>query len=438
MSFPSQHLAVVASILIAGAASSVAAATELTVGTGTKSRGENHTKPVVTSNDAKSIELRTAYGKSANANLAESQRQLSAKPVSGGQSYPIISSLLSQIPQIWQAALDSPIRRDDAPPARQPMFLRFAVEPEVVPADLVHVHISADYLRQCVERAIERHNAVSDVILGTQINGWATTVGRTGAQLEAGDERALLSVTFAGTIRSRTVGTNGPAVLHSYSETLFEARSRLVLASAGVYAVPANTTARTSTTTYDIESTLPGLRGRIVERAAWRKSSELRSRADQIAAQRAANRISTALNQEMKQAADGIERTLIENICKLAAAHNGKPSMHFSSTHDYLHLVMRRPGATDDHWEPPAIEGSPYVSVRIHRLVVRQAMTDTQMTAALRTVLAGLIMAQSDQQGLTARTGKALDFDIQWSDDRNWMIIDYWLNRRAPAKLAKK
>jgi hypothetical protein len=246
----------------------------------------------------------------------------------------------------------------------------------------------------------------------------------------------MLHVTFTGTIRSRTVGTHGPAILHNYGETVFDARSHLVFAPGGVYATPATASARTSTHTYDIDSTLPGLRGRIVERAAWRKSTDLRSQADQIAAQKAAHRVADALNQEMKRAAGNIQQALVENIRKLAADQQGQPSVHFRSTPDYLHLILRRPGAADDDLDPPAVEGNPHIAVRVHRSVVRQALSDTQMAALLRPLMTGLVASNGTPQVRTADSADP-SYDIQWSPDRKWMLIDYHVDRR-PASLAKK
>lgn len=446
MLFQPRRLAVITSLLVAGTTGASGASPELTYRTWTDSVGEKHAKAAVTDFDGKTVKLRKANGKLAivkpadlseadRAYLANWQRRAAVTPSArGGQSFPIVNGMFSQLKK---ATLGSAGKGQESSPGTPPMFPLLAAEPAVLPADLVHVRVSADYLRQRVERAIERQNAVNDVILGTQINGWATTVGRTGIKLEPSNDRALLNVTFAGTIRSRTVGSNGPAILHSYGETVFEARSRLTFENGGVRVTPATANARTNTTTSDIESTLPGLRGRIVERVAWRKSSEMRGQADHIAAQRASNRIAAALNQEMKQAAAGIEKALVENIRKLADEHDGKPSVHFRSTPEYLHLIMRRAGAADDDLEPPAVVGNPHISVRVHRMVVRNALSDTQLAGVLRPLMTGLITSKNTPQVLTADDADP-GFDIQWSADRNWMMIDYRLDRKTPANLAKK
>lgn len=445
MSLQPRRFAVVAWLLVVGAISTFAASPELTFRTWTDRGGEIRATAAVANFDGKTVKLRNANGTlesvqvselsaADQAYLADLQRQQAAKPASGRQSLPIVTGVFSQLKQAVQGP---PNGGDNKIPGKPRLFPLPAAEPEVVPADLVHVRVSADYLRQRVERAVERQNAFSDEILGTQVQVWATTIGRTGVKLESSDERALLSVTFAGIIGSRTVGTNGTAILHGCGETLFEARSRLVFGAAGVHATPAAAMARTSTTTHDIESTLPGLRGRIVERAARRKSNELRPVADQIAANHAARRIATALNQELKQAAAGIERTLVDNIGKLAAQQNGKPSIHFRSTPEYLHLVMRRAGAAEDDLHPPAVQGNPHISVRVHRLVVGQAISDPQWIDVLQPLMTGLLASKGGQKVLTSRTADP-GFDIQWSADRNWMMIDYRLEGQSPANLAKK
>ena len=132
---------------------------------------------------------------------------------------------------------------------------------------------------------------VVDEILGTRLSGRARTLGATELLLDTRPDRLIATVVFAGKIDMRTQGTNGPVVLHSTGQTHFQATKRIVITQSGMTFEPAKATAETSCTTERVEPSLPGLRGRIAERIAWRQIAETQADVDRIAAQHAEQRI---------------------------------------------------------------------------------------------------------------------------------------------------
>lgn len=321
-----------------------------------------------------------------------------------------------------------------------PNFPLLAPPPDVMPARLVHIRVSRRLLEQNIERAVVRDHAVVDNILGTSLHGYAQTVATTTLNLGDNPNQAVFDIVFAGTVNTQTRGVNGPVVLHGSATTPFYATKRLMLSAEGMRMSPTVTQARTASVTHDIETTLPGLRGRIAERVAWRRSAERRSEADDIASQHAAARIRDEFDKEVQLTVARIEKVLIEGTRDLPTEFaGGRPSIHFSSTAKHLDIVMHRPQATAEEIAvvPPAIDGDPSLAVRAHRVVVRHALSTTRLKQMVQTLLTGL---RSDPTVKTIKTAapEAVAIELKWSPDRNWLLLDHidvQSARKAPKRV---
>jgi hypothetical protein len=320
--------------------------------------------------------------------------------------------------------------------AEAPTFPLLAPAPDIMPARLVHIRVSRRLLEQNIEKVVVRQHPVVDNILGTSLRGNARTSATTTLSLLDNPNQAVFDVVFSGVVKSQTRGVNGPVVLHGSATTPFYAAKRLVLNANGMSMSPTVTQARTSSVTHDIDSTLPRLRGRIAERVAWRRSSEMRSEADAIASQHAAARIRTEFDKEVQQNIARIERILVEGTRDLPLEfENGAPSIHFSSTPKHLDIVMHRPEATPEEIAqvPPAVDGDPLLAIRAHRVAVRQALTKTALKQMVQNLLGGL---RADSKLKTVKTAapEVVAFEIKWSPDRNWLIFDHFDQPGQPRK----
>lgn len=308
-----------------------------------------------------------------------------------------------------------------------PTFPLLAPPPDVMPARLVHIRISKRLLEQNIERSVVRDNAVVDNILGTSIRGHAHTVATTTLALQDNPNQAVFDVVFSGIVTTQSRGTNGPVVLHSTATTPFYAAKRLTLNPNGMRMSPTVTQARTSSSTNQIDTMLPGLRGRIAERVAWRRSSESHSEADAIASQHAAERIRSEFDKEVQLTVARIEKILVEGTRDLPMEfENERPKIHFSSTAKHLNIVMHRPNATAEElaMAPPLIDGDPALAVRAHRVVVRQALGTARLKQMMEDLLGGLRTAATVQTVKMA-TAEPRALELKWSRDRNWLILDH-------------
>ncbi len=136
---------------------------------------------------------------------------------------------------------------------------------------------------------------ITDVILGTRICGTVQTVGRVDAELGNTGQYASIDVLMLGTAYSRTVGYNGPAIIHSAGVTGLGGRKRLILDQYGMRSIPADSNARTRTTINGVSVTskfLPGL----IQKIANKRVYESKSQAEAIASRRAEAKLNARMD----------------------------------------------------------------------------------------------------------------------------------------------
>jgi hypothetical protein len=189
---------------------------------------------------------------------------------------------------------------------------------------------------------VVEQSPVDQVILNTRVRGTAQTSARPAVKLQEDPQRASLQVVFTGVTNSKTVGRNGPAILHSRSQTRFTATKQVVFTPGrGFEAQPAQVDADTLTVTDDIQSTRGGWLGRLVVRRAWKKVAENKPLSTEIARQRAMAHIAEAFDRkiddllvEWNRAAD-----LRETLAVLRDG-DGSPGYCCRSTKDYVEFAL--------------------------------------------------------------------------------------------------
>jgi hypothetical protein len=107
--------------------------------------------------------------------------------------------------------------------------------------------------------------------------------------------------------------------------------------------------------------------------------------------------------------------------------------MCYRSTPEYLEMVLRSQDAAAVATVPePNFDGDFDIAIRVHRAVVRNALTDPTVRKAIQPLLAGLMPLQvagqfRNPEVLTATASKAdaPEFHVAWSDDQDWIEIDF-------------
>lgn len=169
------------------------------------------------------------------------------------------------------------------------------------------------------------HDGDVDIeVLGTRAVGRSTTSGTLHIALDERSREPLLTITFSGTSRGRTVGANGPAILYCSSTTRFECSRRITFnLEQGFVARPSVVQSKTQYTVDAVGSSQPGLRGRIVRRVAWRRERSSHGQATNIVARETQRELRRGFEQSVDEYLAGLNSQL-KDVRQLALATNDK------------------------------------------------------------------------------------------------------------------
>jgi hypothetical protein len=194
-----------------------------------------------------------------------------------------------------------------------------AVDREVLPdvsatqgaRPVVILRLSSALITAQLDPGLDMELPIAEEVLGTPVSGTARMVGEPSVHLEPSGDIAHFHVVFSGTVFSRTVGRNGPAVIYGHSVTRFTATKEVVFEPGiGFRGLPTKVAADALCFTDGIAATRGGLIGRMVQRRAAREVAEQHQAITAIAKERAARRVASAFNQRMDRRLAELNRTV--------------------------------------------------------------------------------------------------------------------------------
>jgi hypothetical protein len=210
------------------------------------------------------------------------------------------------------------------------------------PAHLIVLRVPITTLATQIDRQIDFHMPVRDVILGTPVSGVARLVGRPQVKLEPSADRAHFNVVFSGTVHSRTVANGGPAIVHGHSVTRFTATKKVVLEPGKGFraAGPPQLQVSTQCFTDRIDSTRGGLIGRIVERRAADEVASKRPTVTAIARERATRKIAAAFERFMDERLARLNKAVeFQIVLAEFRTREGNRRLRASTTATHLELA---------------------------------------------------------------------------------------------------
>jgi hypothetical protein len=129
-------------------------------------------------------------------------------------------------------------------------------------------------------------------VLGTPVYGKARTNGILSADFAESPREASVYLSLRGTTLSHSTGRQGPAIVHSVVASHFVARKPVLFdLEQGFATGPVAVQARTRTVWRTVQPTVPGIRGRLVNRVAWNRINRDRQLLQRIADANARERI---------------------------------------------------------------------------------------------------------------------------------------------------
>jgi len=122
---------------------------------------------------------------------------------------------------------------------------------------------------------VQSRDPVDRMILGTRAIGTSQTVGTMRVVLDERSEAPAINILFDGQTYTWTNGRNGPATIRCRTATTSHCSRRIVFTlDRGFVAHPPHVSTTSHLVVDQIQTELPGLRGRLVRRVAQRRSQE--------------------------------------------------------------------------------------------------------------------------------------------------------------------
>jgi hypothetical protein len=170
---------------------------------------------------------------------------------------------------------DTPQREHLLPVARTP-------DPPAYPLVIRIDHTAFDVL---AASEINERSRVDSVVLETRAVGESRTLGSISVLMVPDRNDASFDVIFKGRTHTSTVGTNGPALIYSHTDTDFVCTRAITFhVRQGLVAAPCQVVANTSIGYDGFDSSRGRLGHRLISRVARRRAGESREQVRQIAA----------------------------------------------------------------------------------------------------------------------------------------------------------
>ena len=267
----------------------------------------------------------------------------------------------------------------------------------------LQVRLSSEFLEQGWSTEVKSPTDVNEVILGTRIRGVSNTTGSFTLDLRPGVTAAAVGAYFSGVADAETKGRNGPAVICSESTSclgmplVVEFDGRSISHSFG------EAEGRTTSRPTGFGATRGGLLGRVIRRAAERRSREQRPLIDRIASRRAARRLERRLGDRASATAAEVNGRIDAVLDRLEARSLPLDSLAAATSNSAAYFAAKYAGAAglagDLH--APVLSGAGEVEIAMHQSWLNNFAQD---------VLGGRTLASDDLRTWLEDAG--LPFDL--------------------------
>jgi hypothetical protein len=204
----------------------------------------------------------------------------------------------------------------------------------------VMVRIPQSVIANSLNQEFRKSEQVHQIVLGTDSRGTAVIHGTVNCLLEENPLGAAFHCVVVGTVQSRTCGVNGPATIQSYAHTSYVARKRFLFDGEKFLALPTTVNSTTRLTITGVGSTLPRLRGRVVQRVASRRAADSLAEAEAITSEIARRELRQQIDREFDTRLSQMNQRLAPrlSVLKLFPAANNK--YHVRSFPDCVEVAV--------------------------------------------------------------------------------------------------
>jgi hypothetical protein len=247
------------------------------------------------------------------------------------------------------------------------------------------LEVDESLLGSGVNRAVDEHAPINDVMLGTRVRGTGHTSGLVLLDFVPAGERAVIDLTLDATNHSDTRGSKGPVTVRTLGTTKVDARKRILVDADRVTALPAEATASTSTQTAGIGVSAKFAQN-LIRKFASRKIEEMRPRAEAISSQRARQRVARQFEEQTGSEIARASRDYQEKFRRPLIERGWYPEMLHINTTDERLMVTARKSLADQiaaFTPPPEVDADAIMSARVHESLVNNV---AEITLGGRTI----------------------------------------------------
>ncbi len=398
----------------------------------TDASGTRHVRAVMLRTDGEKLWLRRDDGTLAHATLAQLSRAdrqyVATNPIAKSEERGTVSKSVNLATKVVSKIGDQVESMVELPTWTKPSQSDEKVRK--IPAALMYVRVSRQFLEDYVERTVQRKKPVTDYILGARIAGESDTQGKTTLELLPGKGRLLGKISFEGTVHSQTRGYKSPVVLHQISDSTFRSSKLVSMDEKGLHVSQATTDAPTNLKTVGIDSCLPRLRGRIATRIAWRRVGAAHQEAESITSQHTAATVSKDFDARIDQSVAKVREVFKSKVPEWDHEHYpAQTEMRFRSSPECVEVaVIRREANTEERkLRPPTVDGNPDVAVRVHRAMLTRAIADPEVRDNWAPTFIKVLNARfrQNEDAKSKADKKPAPDTTKWAFNLDWLAMDF-------------
>ena len=291
---------------------------------------------------------------------------------------------------------------------------------------LATVRISRVVIEPLSAVKVDRTTEVNDEVLSAHVTGSCHTTGTVSIELTPDQTKAAFNLILAGESISNTVGVSGPARITSRASTKYTAVKEVMFDGDSFETTPAEVTANTDLKIEDVDSTEPGIRGRIVKRVAERRVREEFEESRRLAAQRVIDQVSKGFDEAVQKHLDRLNEQLkLDRLLSGQVENHARLPLRFKTTKDSLHVTFLA-----EEGEPrqlPAFTLTPSSAVRVGLNLVALAKNPIKTIKAVRLLYESNKSQKASKDKPEGKTLLAADGDsiraVNVGTEGGWIVI---------------
>lgn len=213
----------------------------------------------------------------------------------------------------------------------------------------------------------------TDEILGTDIQGIATTHTFSEALLIPCADRAIIDLVVRGVAHAKFTGTQRPVVTFGDGQSVFQSRKTLVADGRSLHVYPAKTAVKASSNVHEIKVIRRSLLEGVIEQFAWARYRQQKDLAQAIGGEHAAVRISEGIDTRAQDQMAVVTQLQSHPLYRAVDERQLWPrDARLWTTADALYAVgdLSTNGQKSIVASAPPLTQIPDVGVRLHRSAV--------------------------------------------------------------------